>query len=165
MFVLFKAWSVLDSDQCVCLTKAWRLLGENLRKDKWCCTREKSKFIKSGFECKLHDHDISHTVIDESSQPLCVSDHAGHSHITFCVLEKLNDGYSIKTIKQKQCVDGLLYILQEFYGIENKENEHAKVRMLFFAINCCPRPQYRCSPVVATRLTCTSGRTTEPHRY
>ncbi|KAF6019226.1 hypothetical protein EB796_022467 [Bugula neritina] len=53
-------------------------------------------------------------------------EYAGHSHVTFCVLEHLNDGYHIKVIKQKQCVDGLLYILQEFYGIENKESDSSK---------------------------------------
>lgn len=52
----------------------------------------------------------------------------GHSHVTLCVLEKLSDGYNIKSIKQKQCVDGLLYMLQEFYGIENKENKQGEVR-------------------------------------
>ena len=57
-------------------------------------------------------------------------DHAGHSHIAFCVLEHLNDGYHIKTLKQKQCVDGLVYILQEFYGIENKETDHPKVLLI-----------------------------------
>ncbi|XP_067939540.1 E3 ubiquitin-protein ligase MGRN1-like [Watersipora subatra] len=53
-------------------------------------------------------------------------EHAGHSHITFCVLEHLHDGYHIRPLKQKQCVDGLLYILQEFYGIENKESDQHK---------------------------------------
>lgn len=57
---------------------------------------------------------------------LCL-EHPGHSHVMFCALEKQNDGYSIKPIKQKQCVDGLLYILQEFYGIENKESDQSKV--------------------------------------
>jgi len=58
---------------------------------------------------------------------LLLVEYAGHSHVTFCVLEHLNDGYHIKVIKQKQCVDGLLYILQEFYGIENKESDSSKV--------------------------------------
>lgn len=49
----------------------------------------------------------------------------------FCALEKSADGYGIKPIKQKQCVDGLLYILQEFYGIENKESDQSKVDHIF----------------------------------
>jgi len=31
--------------------------------------------------------------------------------------------YTIKPIKQKQMVDGLCYLLQEIYGIENKVNQ------------------------------------------
>ena len=58
-------------------------------------------------------------------------EHASHSHVTFCSIEKLNDGYSVKPVKQKQCVDGLLYILQEFYGIENKESEASRVSYLY----------------------------------
>ena len=33
-----------------------------------------------------------------------------------------SDGYAIKALKQKQMVDGLCYLLQEIYGIENKKS-------------------------------------------
>ncbi len=55
-------------------------------------------------------------------------EHAGHSHMTFGVVEKSSDGgYALKPLKQKQMVDGLCYLLQEIYGIENKNNERGKV--------------------------------------
>ena len=43
-------------------------------------------------------------------------------------LEKTSDGnYVPKPLKQKQMVDGLCYLLQEIYGIENKSPERVKV--------------------------------------
>ena len=33
----------------------------------------------------------------------------------------------MKALKQKQMVDGLCYLLQEIYGIENKSSERNKV--------------------------------------
>lgn len=49
------------------------------------------------------------------------ADQFGHSHMTFAVIEKsLDGGFSLKPLKQKQMVDGLCYLLQEIYGIENK---------------------------------------------
>ncbi|XP_013395504.1 E3 ubiquitin-protein ligase MGRN1 isoform X2 [Lingula anatina] len=56
---------------------------------------------------------VIHCVVEDE-------DHIGHAHVTFAVLEKTCDGYVIKTLKQKQMVDGLCYLLQEIYGIENK---------------------------------------------
>jgi len=51
-------------------------------------------------------------------------EYLGHSNITLATFEKMSDGsYIIKPIKQKQMVDGLCYLLQEIYGIENKLNE------------------------------------------
>ncbi|KAK3733199.1 hypothetical protein QZH41_019683 [Actinostola sp. cb2023] len=51
----------------------------------------------------------------------------GHSHITMATLEHMADGsYIIKPIKQKQMVDGLCFLLQEIYGIENKAT-HNKI--------------------------------------
>lgn len=43
------------------------------------------------------------------------------SHTTIAVVEKHSDGtYVLKALKQKLFVDGLCYLLQEIYGIENK---------------------------------------------
>lgn len=51
-------------------------------------------------------------------------EYLGHSNITLATFEKMCDGsYTIKPIKQKQMVDGLCYLLQEIYGIENKVNQ------------------------------------------
>lgn len=38
-----------------------------------------------------------------------------------------DDSYTLKGLKQKLYVDGLCYLLQEIYGIENKNNEQYKV--------------------------------------
>jgi hypothetical protein len=52
----------------------------------------------------------------------------GHSHATFAVVEKSCDGgFMLKCLKQKQLIDGVCYLLQEIYGIENKNVERAKV--------------------------------------
>lgn len=57
------------------------------------------------------------------------ADHPCHSHMTYAVVEKssVDGGYMIKALKQKQFVDGLLYLLQEIYGIENKQTDRSKV--------------------------------------
>ncbi|CAG9819224.1 unnamed protein product [Phaedon cochleariae] len=48
------------------------------------------------------------------------------SHTTVATVEKITDGtYLLKALKQKLFVDGLCYLLQEIYGIENKNNEKA----------------------------------------
>ena len=48
--------------------------------------------------------------------------------MTFAAIEKGTDNnYSLKPLKQKQFVDGLSYLLQEIYGIENKNMERSKV--------------------------------------
>ena len=58
---------------------------------------------------------------------LCL-DELGHSHVTYAVVDKLADGtYGLRCLKQKQFVDGVAYLLQEIYGIENKNTERAKV--------------------------------------
>ncbi|CAD6230982.1 GSCOCG00006908001-RA-CDS [Cotesia congregata] len=49
------------------------------------------------------------------------------SHTTIAVVEKQSDGsYILKALKQKLYVDGLCYLLQEIYGIENKNTENTK---------------------------------------
>lgn len=50
-------------------------------------------------------------------------DQLGHSHVLLATFEKHMDGsFCIKPLKQKQVVDGVSYLLQEIYGIENKYN-------------------------------------------
>lgn len=54
------------------------------------------------------------------------------SHTTIAVVEKHLDGtYVLKALKQKLFVDGLCYLLQEIYGIENKNLD---TKVVFF--NC-----------------------------
>lgn len=50
----------------------------------------------------------------------------GHSHITFAVAELNGEDYVIKALKQKQVVDGLCFLLQEIFGIENKNSPDLK---------------------------------------
>ncbi|KAK3582687.1 hypothetical protein CHS0354_013034 [Potamilus streckersoni] len=52
----------------------------------------------------------------------------GHAHMTFANIERssVDGGFIIKPLKQKQFVDGLCYLLQEIYGIENKHTEKNK---------------------------------------
>ena len=43
------------------------------------------------------------------------------SHTTICVIDQNSDGgFVLRALKQKIFVDGLCYLLQEIYGIENK---------------------------------------------
>ncbi|XP_034252044.1 probable E3 ubiquitin-protein ligase MGRN1 [Thrips palmi] len=49
------------------------------------------------------------------------------SHTTIAVIDRHSDGtYVLKALKQKLFVDGLCYLLQEVYGIENKNNDNNK---------------------------------------
>ncbi|GIY49731.1 e3 ubiquitin ligase Rnf157 [Caerostris darwini] len=51
-------------------------------------------------------------------------DEPKQSHMLIAIVEKNpDDSYSLKPLKQKMFVDGLCYLLQEIYGIENK-NAH-----------------------------------------
>jgi len=60
---------------------------------------------------------VIHCVAEEGEEPR-------QSHITMAVVEKHSDGqFVMKTLKQKLFVDGLCYLLQEIYGIENKNTE------------------------------------------
>ncbi|XP_062858829.1 E3 ubiquitin ligase RNF157 isoform X2 [Trichomycterus rosablanca] len=59
---------------------------------------------------------VIQAVVDED-------EHFRHSHILLATFEKHMDGsYCVKPLKQKQVVDGVSYLLQEIYGIENKYN-------------------------------------------
>ncbi|KAK1162824.1 E3 ubiquitin-protein ligase MGRN1-like isoform X1 [Acipenser oxyrinchus oxyrinchus] len=52
---------------------------------------------------------------------------AGHAHVLLAAFEKHVDGsFSVKPLKQKQIVDRVSYLLQEIYGIENKNNQETK---------------------------------------
>ncbi|XP_025425805.1 E3 ubiquitin-protein ligase MGRN1-like [Sipha flava] len=59
-------------------------------------------------------HCVAHDTSEETRQ----------SHTTIAVVEQYSDGsYILKALKQKLFVDGLCYLLQEIYGIENKITE------------------------------------------
>ncbi len=46
------------------------------------------------------------------------------AHTTVASFERTHDGaYVLKNIKQKLFVDGLSYLLQEIYGLENKSSD------------------------------------------
>ncbi|XP_071975784.1 E3 ubiquitin-protein ligase MGRN1 [Engystomops pustulosus] len=52
---------------------------------------------------------------------------SGHAHVLLAAFEKHVDGsFSVKPLKQKQIVDRVSYLLQEIYGIENKNNQETK---------------------------------------
>ncbi|XP_038633244.1 E3 ubiquitin ligase RNF157 isoform X2 [Scyliorhinus canicula] len=60
---------------------------------------------------------VIQAVVDEGQE------HLGHSHVLLTTFDKNSDGNcSVKPLKQKQVVDGVIYLLQEIYGIENKYN-------------------------------------------
>ncbi|XP_074870986.1 E3 ubiquitin ligase RNF157 isoform X2 [Carettochelys insculpta] len=60
---------------------------------------------------------VVHAVVDEGDE------HLGHCHVLLATFEKHADGsFCVKPLKQKQVVDGVSYLLQEIYGIENKYN-------------------------------------------
>ncbi|XP_015607438.1 E3 ubiquitin ligase Rnf157 isoform X2 [Cephus cinctus] len=62
-----------------------------------------------------------HCVAEEGSEE------PKQSHTTIAVVEKHSDGsYVLKALKQKLYVDGLCYLVQEIYGIENKNTENTK---------------------------------------
>jgi len=65
---------------------------------------------------------------DDDDDDAVSSEHVSQSHVTYGVVDKSCDGiYSLRCLKQKQFVDGIGYLLQEIYGIENKNTERAKV--------------------------------------
>uniref|UniRef100_A0A8C5PLZ3 E3 ubiquitin-protein ligase n=1 Tax=Leptobrachium leishanense TaxID=445787 RepID=A0A8C5PLZ3_9ANUR len=54
-------------------------------------------------------------------------DGSSHAHVLLAAFEKHVDGsFSVKPLKQKQIVDRVSYLLQEIYGIENKNNQETK---------------------------------------
>lgn len=58
---------------------------------------------------------VIHCVVEEGSED------CRQSHTTIAVVDHHSDGtYALRALKQKIYVDGLCYLLQEIYGIENK---------------------------------------------
>lgn len=48
------------------------------------------------------------------------------SQVTMCVLERTQSAacpYNLKPLKQKLITDGVVYLMQEVFGIENREND------------------------------------------
>ena len=59
------------------------------------------------------------------------------SHTTIAVVDRHSDGtYVLRALKQKLFVDGLCYLVQEIYGIENKNIENNKVCICHFKKSC-----------------------------
>ena len=84
-----------------------------------------------------------------------LTEHAGHSHIMYAVIEKSPEGsYIIKPLKQKQFVDGLCYLLQEIYGIENKNMERLKVGQVLSALVCFRGQGVVCSGFLSWARCC-----------
>ncbi|XP_068885555.1 E3 ubiquitin-protein ligase MGRN1 isoform X6 [Aphelocoma coerulescens] len=66
---------------------------------------------------------VIRAVVDEGD----VVEVTGHAHVLLAAFEKHVDGsFSVKPLKQKQIVDRVSYLLQEIYGIENKNNQETK---------------------------------------
>ncbi|XP_071814935.1 E3 ubiquitin-protein ligase MGRN1-like isoform X2 [Apostichopus japonicus] len=84
------------------------------------------KFSPSTFDEEEFSYDPLHEVIPIVIQ-CCVEEgdeHVGHCHTLLATFELTSEGtYAIKYLKQKQMIDGVYYLLQEIYGIENKNNQ------------------------------------------
>uniref|UniRef100_A0AAY4ATE1 E3 ubiquitin-protein ligase n=1 Tax=Denticeps clupeoides TaxID=299321 RepID=A0AAY4ATE1_9TELE len=53
---------------------------------------------------------------------------SGHAHVMLAAFDRNVDGsFSVKPLKQKQIVDGVTYLLQEIYGIENRTSLETKM--------------------------------------
>ncbi|KAM9584315.1 E3 ubiquitin-protein ligase MGRN1 isoform 3-T5 [Trichechus inunguis] len=66
---------------------------------------------------------VVQAVVDEGD----VVEVTGHAHVLLAAFEKHMDGsFSVKPLKQKQIVDRVSYLLQEIYGIENKNTRETK---------------------------------------
>uniref|UniRef100_A0A8B9KGB1 E3 ubiquitin-protein ligase n=1 Tax=Astyanax mexicanus TaxID=7994 RepID=A0A8B9KGB1_ASTMX len=73
---------------------------------------------------------VIQAVVDEGDDCL------GHAHVLLAAFERHVDGsFSVKPLKQKQIVDRVSYLLQEIYGIENKNNQETKVNIISILIN------------------------------
>lgn len=83
------------------------------------------------FDPSLYNDDDLLYNIDKEIIPVAIhcvaqetAEESKQSHTTYAVVEKHADGtYVLKALKQKIFLDGLSYLLQEIYGIENKNQE------------------------------------------
>lgn len=65
-----------------------------------------------------------------------ISAETKQSHTTICVVDHHSDGtYVLRALKQKIYVDGLCYLLQEIYGIENKNINKVSILIQSFFLN------------------------------
>ncbi|XP_031634588.1 probable E3 ubiquitin-protein ligase MGRN1 [Contarinia nasturtii] len=86
------------------------------------------------FNPTLYSNDLSYSS-DRDVYPIviqCVADEgpddSKQSHTTICVVDHHSDGtFGLRALKQKIFVDGLCYLLQEIYGIENKCNNKVNI--------------------------------------
>ncbi|XP_048088612.1 probable E3 ubiquitin-protein ligase MGRN1 isoform X1 [Alosa alosa] len=68
---------------------------------------------------------VIQAVVDEGEGR--APDISGHAHVLLAAFERHVDGsFSVKPLKQKQIVDRVSYLLQEIYGIENKNKQDKK---------------------------------------
>ncbi|XP_022252119.1 E3 ubiquitin-protein ligase MGRN1-like [Limulus polyphemus] len=87
-------------------------------------TFDPSKYTEDDLNCRFEDEIFLPVVVqcvaEEGEEPY-------QSHTLIAVVEKYSDNtYSLKPLKQKLFVDGLCYLMQEIYGIENKSVNHSK---------------------------------------
>lgn len=81
------------------------------------------KVLPSSLAVDINPAEWSHKNIPIAIQVTadCGPKFIGHSHVTYAMFEKLSDqSWTIKLVKQKQIINGVSYLLQEIYGIENK---------------------------------------------
>ncbi|KAI5719188.1 hypothetical protein M8J76_006490 [Diaphorina citri] len=88
-------------------------------------------FIPSQYEDDELMYNIDKEIIPIAIQCVTTSDDGQEDqkqcHTTIAVVDHhADDSYTLKGLKQKLYVDGLCYLLQEIYGIENKNNEQYK---------------------------------------
>lgn len=70
-----------------------------------------------------------HCVVDDCATAATAADEIKQSHTTICVVDHHTDGtFVLRALKQKIYVDGLCYLLQEIYGIENKNINKVHLR-------------------------------------
>ncbi|XP_055927387.1 E3 ubiquitin-protein ligase MGRN1-like isoform X3 [Argiope bruennichi] len=85
-------------------------------------SQESHKFDPTKYSEEMLNYRYDNEVIPVLIQ--CVAeegDEPRQSHMVIAVVEKnANESYTLKPLKQKLFVDGLCYLLQEIYGIENK---------------------------------------------
>lgn len=76
-------------------------------------------------DLSFHENDDGITVVPVAIQCVALDgDSPRQAHTTVASFERTHEGaYVLKNIKQKLFVDGLSYLLQEIYGLENKSSD------------------------------------------